>query len=77
MTLNDPVYEEAAEALARRVMKDTAEKPPALPAPTLFWMPGLPMKHAWSCLAIRPPRELAVLRTFYQEALAMHDRPAW
>lgn len=33
VTLNDPVYEEAAEALARRVLKDTAGETAAASSP--------------------------------------------
>ena len=55
VTLNDPVYEEAAEALARRVLKDTAGKPLPPRAPILFWTPGVPESKA-------PGREVQALR---------------
>jgi hypothetical protein len=68
--LNDPVYVEAAEALARRVL---AEVPQADTAPRL--------RHAFRlCTARAPDREeLEVLRTLYlrQRAARGAEFPAW
>ena len=68
VTLNDPVYEEAARALARRVIKDTA------PGDTL----DARLTYEARLVLSRDPTntELAVLRKFYQDALAMRNRPA-
>ena len=77
VTLNDPVYEEAARALARRVIKDTAEKTAGASSAARY--------SGYPAYLRSPPglisrsdrqRELAVLRKFYQNALAMRSRPA-
>jgi hypothetical protein len=75
VTLNDPVYEEAAQALARRVIKDTAEKTAgASSAGTLL---DVRLAYETRLVLSRDPTagELAVLRTFYRQALAMPTRP--
>jgi len=76
VTLNDPVYEEAAQALARRVINDTAEKTAGASSPgTLL---DIRLAYETRLVLSRDPTasELAVLRTFYQQALAMPRRPA-
>jgi Protein of unknown function (DUF1549)/Protein of unknown function (DUF1553)/Planctomycete cytochrome C len=67
VTLNDPVHEEAARALARRVMKDTAGK-------TL----DTRLVYETRLVLSRDPTagELAVLRKFYEQAVAMRKTPA-
>jgi hypothetical protein len=69
VTLNDPVYHEAAEALARRVMKETA-------ATTSDNGSGADVSDARLAYATRlvlarepTARELSVLRAFYKQAL--------
>jgi hypothetical protein len=68
VTLNDPAYQEAAQALARRVIQDTGEKA------------TLDTRLAYEARLVlsREPTagELAVLRTFYQQAVAMPGKPA-
>ena len=68
VTLNDPVYEEAARALALRVIKDTAAGD----------LPDSRLTYEARLVLSRDPtaKELAVLRKFYQDALAMRNRPA-
>ncbi len=76
VTLNDPVYEEAAQALARRVVKDTAEKTAAVSsAGTIL---DIRLAYETRLVLSRDPTagELSVLRTFYQQAVAMPARPA-
>jgi hypothetical protein len=67
VTLNDPVYEEAARALALRVIKDTAA------VDTL----DTRLTYEARLVLSRDPTaaELAVLRKFYQDALALRNRP--
>jgi Protein of unknown function (DUF1549)/Protein of unknown function (DUF1553)/Planctomycete cytochrome C len=76
VTLNDPVYEEAAQALARRVIKDTAEKTSG--ASSADFILDIRLAYETRLVLSRDPtaRELAVLRTFYKQALAMPKRPA-
>jgi hypothetical protein len=76
VTLNDPVYEEAARALALRVIKDTAEKT----AGTLSLGAILDTRLTYEARLVlsrdATAAEMVVLRKFYQDALAMHHRPA-
>ena len=57
--LNDPVYVEAAEALAKRIVAD-------MPSADV----GARIEHALKlCIARAPtPRELAVLKTLYEQS---------
>jgi Protein of unknown function (DUF1553) len=75
VTLNDPAYHEAAQALARRVMKDTAEKTSG--ASSADFILDTRLAYETRLVLSRNPtaRELAVLRNFYKEALAMPIRP--
>ena len=75
VTLNDPVYQEAAQALAQRVVKETPAK--ASDATTMCSMPGLVMRPAWYCRAIPRPANWPILRAFYTEALATPKRRLW
>jgi Protein of unknown function (DUF1549)/Protein of unknown function (DUF1553)/Planctomycete cytochrome C len=76
VTLNDPVYEEAARALARRVVKDTAETTSALANADSVLDNRL--KYETRLVLSRDPTaaELAVLRKFYLKALALPGPPA-
>jgi hypothetical protein len=75
VTLNDPAYKEAAEALARRVMKETAAKTsnPSSADDAL----NARLAYETRLVLSRNPtsRELNVLRAFYKQALAM-PKPA-
>jgi hypothetical protein len=76
VTLNDPVYEEAAEALARRVLKDTAGKTSGASSADSILNTQLTYETRLVLSRDPTPGELAVLRKFYQDAVAMHERPA-
>jgi hypothetical protein len=69
VTLNDPAYKEAAEALARRVMKETAAKTSNAPDDAL----NARLAYETRLVLSRYPtaRELNVLRAFYNQALTM------
>jgi Protein of unknown function (DUF1553)/Protein of unknown function (DUF1549)/Planctomycete cytochrome C len=75
VTLNDPVYQEAAESLAKRVMKETVANSNNGSGDLL---------DARLCYETRlvlsrdpTPRELAVLRAFFEKTLAMSDKPSF
>jgi Protein of unknown function (DUF1549)/Protein of unknown function (DUF1553)/Planctomycete cytochrome C len=76
VTLNDPAYQEAAQALARRVIKDTAEQ--TSKASSADDLLNLRLAYETRLVLSREPtaRELAVLRKFYQEALTTPRPPA-
>jgi hypothetical protein len=76
VTLNDPVYEEAAQALARRVIKDTAEKTSGASSADSILNTQLTYETRLVLSRDPTPTELAVLRKFYKDAVAMHERPA-
>jgi hypothetical protein len=76
VTLNDPAYEEAARALAKRVMHDKGE-PFSTDADAESGVDTRITYAARLVLSRNPtPRELAVLRRFYQQALAMPRPPS-
>jgi hypothetical protein len=75
VTLNDPVYQEAAESLAKRVLKETVANSNNGSGNLL---------DARLCYETRlvlsrdpTPRELAVLRAFFEKTLAMSDKPSF
>lgn len=74
VTLNDPVYQEAAEALARRVIKDTAAKTSGASDDVL----DARLTYETRLVLSRDPtvHELSVLRAFYKDALTMAKPPA-
>jgi hypothetical protein len=76
VTLNDPVYEEAARALARRVIKDTAEKTAGTSSAGVILDTRLTYEARLVLSRDPTAAELVVLRKFYQDALAMRNRPA-
>jgi Protein of unknown function (DUF1553) len=71
VTLNDPAYKEAAEALARRVMKETAAK--ASNGSSADDVLNARLAYETRLVLSRDPtaRELDVLRAFYKDALTM------
>jgi hypothetical protein len=71
VTLNDPVYEEAAQALARRVVKDTATKPSG--ESTGDRVLDARLVYETRLVLSRDPTayELAQLRAFYKDAMKM------
>jgi hypothetical protein len=76
VTLNDPVYQEAAQALARRVIKDTAEKTSGVSSADFILNTQLTYETRLVLSRDPTPGELAVLRKFYKDAVAMRERPA-
>jgi hypothetical protein len=71
VTLNDPVYQEAAEALARRVAKETAAKSAGNnPDARLIYETRLVLSRDPT------PGELAAMRSFFAKALAMSTQPS-
>jgi hypothetical protein len=76
VTLNDPVYQEAAEALAQRVMKETAAKTSG--ASSADDILAARLAYETRLVLSRAPtgRELAALRAFYSKALGMPKEPA-
>ena len=76
VTLNDPVYQEAAEALARRVVKET----PAKMSDDGSSADGLDALLAYETRLVLSrdptPRELSALRSFYKQALTTPRPPA-
>ncbi|MGO8817878.1 MAG: PSD1 and planctomycete cytochrome C domain-containing protein [Terriglobia bacterium] len=75
VTLNDPVYQEAAEALARRVVKETKTSEEGSSADVF----DARLAYETRLVLSRDPtaREMSVLRAFYQQALATPQRPAF
>jgi hypothetical protein len=75
VTLNDPVYQEAAQALARRVIKDTAAKPSGESTPDSVL--DAKLVYETRLVLSRDPTayELAQLRAFYKDATKM-PKPA-
>jgi hypothetical protein len=73
VTLNDPVYQETARALAKRVMKDIPAKTSDNPDSVL----DARLVYETRLVLSRDPtaHELAQLRAFYKEALTM-PKPA-
>jgi hypothetical protein len=74
VTLNDPVYQEAAESLARRVMKETAVNAKNGAGNLL----DARLSYETRLVLSRDPtqRELAILRAFFEKTLAMSDKPS-
>ena len=74
VTLNDPVYQEAAESLAKRVLKETAAKA----AGTSENLADARLRYETRLVLSRDPTpgELAVLRSFFEKTLAMSTKPA-
>jgi len=75
VTLNDPVYEEAAEALAKRVVQDTANADNGLNAESL-----LDARLSWEARLVLSrdptPKELSVLRGLFEKIVATQTGPA-
>jgi hypothetical protein len=74
VTLNDPVYQEAAEALSRRVMNATAAKTNSTADQVLNERLAYETRLVLS--RDPTPRELAALRAFYAKAVGTQKQPA-
>ncbi len=75
VTLNDPVYEEAARALAQRVMSDTAAKTSGIASADAVLDTRLTYEARLVLSRAPTANELSVLRKFYRQALGMR-KPA-
>ncbi len=75
VTLNDPVYEEAAEALAKRVVKETENLGKGSNGDSLL---DARLACASRLVLSRDPtlQELTVLRALYQKTIASRDKPS-
>jgi len=73
VTLNDPVYQEAAESLATRVVKETAGSQSG--AGTIL---DARLRYETRLVLSRDPTpaELTILRTFFEKTLAMSQKPS-
>ena len=76
VTLNDPVYQEAAEALARRVVKEAAASKSNDGSGADLLDSRLAYETRLVLSRDPTPHELSVLRTFYKQALTMPKPPA-
>jgi len=76
VTLNDPVYQEAAEALSRRVMKVSVAGTPRASAGEEVLNARLAYETRLVLSRDPTPSELAALRAFYAKALGIQKRPA-
>jgi hypothetical protein len=76
VTLNDPVYQEAAEALSRRVMKATAAKTTGASTAEVALNARLTYETRLVLSRDPTPRELGALRAFYAKALGIQKQPA-
>jgi len=75
VTLNDPVYEEASEALARRVMKEAAANTSGVSNADAILDARLAYETRLVLSRDPTPREMTVLRAFYKRALTMTKPP--
>ena len=75
VTLNDPVYEEAAEALARRVMKEAVANTSGASSADSIVDARLAYETRLVLSRDPTPREMTVLRAFYKQALTMTKPP--
>ncbi|MES2221371.1 MAG: PSD1 and planctomycete cytochrome C domain-containing protein [Acidobacteriota bacterium] len=75
VTLNDPVYEEAARALAQRVMKEAVANPSEASSADSILDARLAYETRLILSRDPTPREMKVLRAFYKQALTM-TKPA-
>ena len=76
VTLNDPVYQEAAKALARRVMKEAVAKTSDASSADDILDARLAYETRLVLSRDPTPREMTVLRAFYKQALTMPKPPA-
>jgi Protein of unknown function (DUF1553) len=74
VTLNDPVYQEAAESLAKRVMKETVVSANNASDDLL----DARLRYETRLVLSRDPtsRELSVLRAFFEKTLTMSETPS-
>jgi hypothetical protein len=76
VTLNDPVYQEAAESLAKRVMKESPTNTKSGASPQGLLDARLSYETRLVLTRDPTPRELEVLRAFFQKTLALSEQPS-
>jgi len=76
VTLNDPVYQEAAESLARRAMKEAVTKTNVSSTPDQVLDARLCYETRLVLSRDPTPGELAILRSFFKKTLALSDKPS-
>lgn len=76
VTLNDPVYQEAAESLAKRVMKEPMTRIQGDAGEADLLDARLSYETRLVLSRDPTPRELAVLRAFFEKTLALSDQPS-
>ena len=76
VTLNDPVYQEAAQSLAKRVMKEFATS--ARGGTEMSNLLDARLSYETKLVLSRDPtpKELAILHAFFQKTLAMSEQPS-
>jgi hypothetical protein len=75
VTLNDPVYQECAQALAQRVMKETSSKIAATSTSEEMLDSRLAYETRLVLSRDPTPQELSRLRAFYEQALTLLKAP--
>jgi alpha-amylase/alpha-mannosidase (GH57 family) len=75
VTLNDPVYQECAQAVARRVLRETASIASERSTSDQIRDSRLAYETRLVLSRAPSPRELALLRTFYERARTMLKAP--
>jgi hypothetical protein len=76
VTLNDPVYQEAAESLARRAMSEAVTRTNNGASAEQVLDARLSYETRLVLSRDPTPRELAVLRAFFKKTLALSDQPS-
>jgi Protein of unknown function (DUF1553)/Protein of unknown function (DUF1549)/Planctomycete cytochrome C len=73
VTLNDPVYHEAAQSLAERMVKDTVVRMASVGPDAQTVLLDARLSYGVHCVLSREPtsQELTILRGLYQDALAL------
>ena len=76
VTLNDPVYQEAAESLARRAMSGAVTRTKGGASAEQVLDARLSYETRLVLSRDPTPRELAVLRAFFKKTVALSDQPS-
>ena len=76
VTLNDPVYQEAARALAQRAIRETAQRTANVTNVDAILDTRLTYETQLVLSRNPSPRELEVLRRFYRQALVLDGQPS-
>jgi hypothetical protein len=76
VTLNDPVYQEAAESLARRAMREAVTRTDLSSSPEQLLDTRLSYETRLVLSRDPTPAELTVLRAFFKKTLALSGQPS-